>query len=271
MRKKKVVVFIFINFLITWGAWGIVIAMNRGPLTMDNPTYILYGLGGLLGPVIAAFATQRLYGTREEYRQFFRQLFQIKASFVWYAAIVIIPLVLAILPVILDRIFNGVFQVNFEPAYYMIIVMLPMMILGGGLEEIGWRGVLLPELLKGTSAVTATWIIAPIWALWHVPLWFMEGTVQQGTSFMPFVLSLVGNAFLLSAIYIRTNSIFLCILLHALINANSAYFSVSLGVWSETWGAVSQFLLCFIIFVALRSKKTSNGFSNREEIHSQHV
>jgi membrane protease YdiL (CAAX protease family) len=40
----------------------------------------------------------------------------------------------------------------------------------GLFEEIGWRGVLLPRLLAGRSAATASLMVWLIWAGWHAPM-----------------------------------------------------------------------------------------------------
>lgn len=254
---RKIYIFLLVNFLITWGAWGIVIAVNKAPLTPENSMYLLYGLGGLLGPVIGAFVAQRLCGTRDEFKSFLNQMMKAKVHFGWYIAIVALPFVLSIIPYTVEWIFTGAFVFRFETAYYSVFMMLPMMIVGGGLEELGWRGVLLPELLKKVSGMTATLMLAPIWALWHAPLWYIEGTVQNGSSFGLFVLSLLCSAFLLSAVYIRTKSILLCVLLHALLNANSAYFaaSVSFGTWSVAVNVIIQLTLCVGAFLLLDNKR----------------
>ena len=56
---------------------------------------------------------------------------------------------------------------------------LLLMILGGPLaEELGWRGFARDPLQKGRSALSASLILGVIWALWHLPLFFIEGTSQ---------------------------------------------------------------------------------------------
>jgi membrane protease YdiL (CAAX protease family) len=42
----------------------------------------------------------------------------------------------------------------------------------GVLEEIGWRGFLLPRLQTARSASMATLILFAVWAVWHVPMFF---------------------------------------------------------------------------------------------------
>jgi membrane protease YdiL (CAAX protease family) len=51
--------------------------------------------------------------------------------------------------------------------------MILMMFLGGGQEEIGWRGFALDRLLSRHNDFIASLILGTIWGLWHLPLWFM--------------------------------------------------------------------------------------------------
>ncbi len=50
-------------------------------------------------------------------------------------------------------------------------------------EEIGWRGYALDPLQKRLGALGASLVIGSAWALWHVPLFFLEGTFQHGLGF----------------------------------------------------------------------------------------
>lgn len=73
--------------------------------------------------------------------------------------------------------------------------------------------------------MTSTLILIPIWAAWHPPLWFINGTVQYGSNFGIFVISVTVLSILLTALYFETNSIYICVIFHALINS----FGVVIG------------------------------------------
>ena len=53
-----------------------------------------------------------------------------------------------------------------------------MVFLGGGQEEIGWRGYILPFLENKFGRWLGSGILGLIWAFWHLPLWFIPGTNQ---------------------------------------------------------------------------------------------
>jgi membrane protease YdiL (CAAX protease family) len=50
-------------------------------------------------------------------------------------------------------------------------------------EELGWRGYALDGLQRWTNAVAASLLLGMVWAVWHIPLFFMEGTYQYELGF----------------------------------------------------------------------------------------
>ncbi len=79
-----------------------------------------------------------------------------------------------------------------------------MLVIGGALEEPGWRGFGLPHLLETHTPVRATLILGLAWGIWHVPVYGPLGFI------VPLVL-----AFFYTYLWARTGSVLLAILLHA--------------------------------------------------------
>lgn len=75
-----------------------------------------------------------------------------------------------------------------------------VLLLGGGLEEPGWRGFGLPHLLESHSPVRATLILGLAWGIWHVPIYGPLGFV------VPMVL-----AFFYTFLWASTHSVLLCV------------------------------------------------------------
>jgi membrane protease YdiL (CAAX protease family) len=46
-------------------------------------------------------------------------------------------------------------------------------------EEFGWRGYLLPRLQTRHNALVSGLIVGVIWAIWHIPLFFLKGMSQN--------------------------------------------------------------------------------------------
>jgi CAAX protease family protein len=88
------------------------------------------------------------------------------------------------------------------PAYLQTLLITAVIF--GGQEEPGWRGYALPRLEQRHAPLVATLILGLGWGVWHIPLYGPLGFV------VPLVL-----AFFYTWLYNRTQSVLLCILLHA--------------------------------------------------------
>ncbi len=107
------------------------------------------------------------------------------------------------------------------PSIWVFIPVLMFMIfLGGGQEELGWRGYALPVLENKFGIWSANIILGVIWAFWHIPTWFITGTTQSHMNFGGFVLLMTGYSFILSWIRkISGNRSFSGLYAHGLANA----------------------------------------------------
>jgi membrane protease YdiL (CAAX protease family) len=207
------------TFTISWLAWGTLIALTDVRWTAyGRPLFMaLYVLGGL-GPTIAAYIA--MLATREQspLSEFHARLF----SWRWRWSAIALGL-----PVILVLASAGIASIA-DPAYVATLHLRPwyafvpaffVMILGGGLEELGWRGVAQPEAEYRAAPLLAGLFVGLIWAAWHLPLFYLPGVGQYGTNFPIFAVGVIGNALLLAWLYGRTKSILACIIFHASFNA----------------------------------------------------
>ena len=101
-----------------------------------------------------------------------------------------------------------------------------VMVLGGPLqEEFGWRGYALDRLQARYSALIASILLGIIWASWHLPLFFIAGSAQQGIELSFYHVSLIGIAIIMTWFHNNTKaSILTALLAHALINSISELF-----------------------------------------------
>ena len=85
-------------------------------------------------------------------------------------------------------------------------------------EEIGWRGLLVPELAKLTGFTRTALISGAIWALWHMPLIlfadYNSGT-PKGYALLCFAVLVLGISFPFAWLRLRSGSLWTGVLLHA--------------------------------------------------------
>lgn len=132
---------------------------------------------------------------------------------------------------------------------YAIVFMIPMMLLGGGLEEAGWRYILQPELEKKYNFIISTLLVSIIWWLWHLPLFYIQGVAQNELNYFAFGINILGLSFALAIIRRIFKSVWLCVLFHCIINSLSGIFIVNDNIWGNIFSAIILILVSLIILL----------------------
>lgn len=177
----------WIYFLITliwsWIFWIPIIFSNQEAYNMPN--FILFAIGGL-GPTIGALISLFLNNNHEEIRTYLNRLVNIKRiPLGWIFIIIFLQPLVSVLAVILNFFITGNFP-DFETTktflanpFNLIFFMISTFVVGPLPEELGWRGIALERLQKQRNALLSTLIVAFFWIIWHLPLFFMEGTFRK--------------------------------------------------------------------------------------------
>ncbi|MET3651547.1 CPBP family intramembrane glutamic endopeptidase [Dyella japonica] len=219
--SRRALVYLAAAFGISWMAWGALVALVQAQLTSYGrwSFMTLYVLGGL-GPTIAAYVA--VWRTRGEspLREFNHRVLRWRVKPVWYLMALCLPAVLGFIAIGVAVALKPALgeAVSFRPWYLFPLYFL-MTIIGGGLEELGWRGIAQEEWGRSIGASRAALMIGPIWAVWHLPLFFLPGVAQYHASFALFLVGVMGNALLFGWLYCHTRSILLCVFMHAASNA----------------------------------------------------
>lgn len=212
---SKLKKYLFSTFSITFLSWGMIAVytqIKNIPFGSSIALYILYILG-VIGPAIAGITVSKRSDSKEDFSMFLKSCYQPPKNLNWYLFIIVIVLVFSLLP------YFVVGGEQIVPVQY-ILLQIPIFILIGGLEEIGWRGFMLRELTKRIPALTSTLLVSIVWIFWHLPLFFIIGTYQYEYLNIPvFSISVISFSFLLSTVYYKTKSISLCIMTHAFCNS----------------------------------------------------
>jgi membrane protease YdiL (CAAX protease family) len=209
VARHALVFFFVLAFLFSWYPW--IIALVRGTASGPNP----------LGPLIAALLVSGLAEGRSGIRNLLGRLVRARIGFSSYAIIFGLPILIcavavAIMAMVGQRIaLPSATAVRELPERFIFILLF----IGLG-EEPGWRGFALPRLQKTHSPVIASLILAPIWALWHLPLMGNEFPLAIIPAFL---ISLLGGTLIQTWLFNRSKgSVFGQMLFHATVNTVGA-------------------------------------------------
>ena len=201
MKTKTLIPFLALSFGLTWGIVAILILFPDqistifGEIGLTNPLIILavYSPG-----IVGIFLVWRYYRLKGLV-SFFRRLTLWRMPLVWWLFLILgIPVVFytgaAIKGTIHDPLpFSSLSQVL--PALLLAFISL------GTIEEFGWRGVALPLLQRKLSPFWAGLILGIIWALWHIPAFFLSGMPQTAWAAGPYFLGIIALSVILTPMF----------------------------------------------------------------------
>jgi len=224
-NDKMVMQYLVLTFLMTYLAWGCLILGTAFEwIKMGTPVaWILHIVGGNAPPLVAFFVLKK-HGKVEGFKSFMKNAFAVKEPLMMYIIVLVLAAVYFGLPALMGGITNSL-------PIYIAVLSIPVMIIGGGLEELGWRYLLQPVLETRFGFITSTCMTACFWAIWHLPLFFIPGTSQYELSFGLFSISILGMSFALAVIYRISGSIWLCIFFHSVTNGFTASWTTDENLW----------------------------------------
>ncbi|WP_051286743.1 type II CAAX endopeptidase family protein [Paenibacillus taiwanensis] len=223
MSKQRTGLYLLFTYVLTYVSWTIyAIYIHRIDSTLNFSDHMgVLMLLGLMGPTISAYlaiACTKKHGGFKTYHQQFRWNF----GWRWLAIAIGLPILLGGLGYIFGFILEPEGMRSYEiRAFYTFLPALFSSIVFGGLEELGWRGLLLPSLLVRLGYYRSTLIVGVAWTLWHIPLFFIPDSGQYGNNFAIYMIELIGYSAILTWLYVRTSSVILAVLFHASFNAIS--------------------------------------------------
>lgn len=255
MDKKLVREYLILTFVLMalgWGSCGIISQLFD--LTISNPLLrVLFMIGGF-SPTVASYVALKRNQRISSFRAWLKEVFDVKHGFLTYFCVILFVFVYYFLGCTI----NG-FQMG--APVFMLVVILPMMLFGGGNEEVGWRMILQPELEKDFGFHGATLITAGIWWIWHFPLFFIRGTANSDMNFFLFGIMCLALSYALATIRKVSNGVFPCILTHCLINGLSAVLVFSLSAVSCIASLLVIFSLSLVICHYVNVKRSCGSTS----------
>lgn len=249
------------TFAITWSCWLSAIALG---VSFTSGAGVLLLLLGLTGPGIAGVGFVYLVYDDDGRADFWNRVKGIgRAGSRWLLVILLLPVVVTLVAALADTIVGGQGAAwgegiaEFGENPLAILPALFFATLPPILEELGWRGYALDRLQSNWSALSASLILGAVWAVWHLPLFFVEGSFQAesigfGTrGFWLFMIGIVALSVAFTWVYNHTaRSVFGIILFHGWINFTAETIEVADVFYYGTW------VLLAVLLVVLWGPKT---------------
>ena len=198
--SQALIAFLILTFGITWGLIGVYIlrpewaSATFGAISGSHPFFFI----ATWAPAISAFALLLYIVGPSGVKAFLARLLLWRCSFGWLAFVLIgVPVVYATGSLLK----GGPVLAPIPPeGIGVLVAVLFMMLFLGPVEEFGWRGVAQPILQRHVAPIWAGTIIGAIWGLWHLPAFFLAGTVFEGWNFLPFFVGNITLAVLVTPI-----------------------------------------------------------------------
>ncbi len=246
---KDYLIYTFLIMLLCWGSC-VICSLNGISLNDNYLLYLPYLLGGW-SPTIASFLTLKKNNKVANFKEWLKNIFDFKHNIFSYIMVIILG-ILFILPQCLISGYES------GAPLFAIIIMIPVMLFGGGLEEAGWRYILGPELEKKYKFVISTIIVSIIWWLWHLPLFYIQGVSQYGQNYLAFGMNVLGLSFALASIKKNTNSVWLCVLFHCIANSLSGIYIINNNIIGNIVTTIILIFSSLVLVKVNNKRKTFN-------------
>lgn len=216
--------FYALAFLFTWGFWITAIIIGDESV---SPAFMLLGL---LSP--AVIAVIMVFGSKSDalkadFKRKIIGFYRLKPVNILLGIILFLLIVFAsiIVSIIFGESFN---QLSFTDGFSFSIggaSALLTILLASSIEEIGWRGYGEDSVAQYFNWFTESVIFGFVWAIWHLPLFWIPGTYHYGLKelgagfVINFLVSVIPLGFITTWVYVKNNrSMLASIIFHLFVN-----------------------------------------------------
>ena len=262
LDRHPLAVFSAVTYALSWTCW-LVWSVLPGRPTLRTVAFVLGGFG----PFFAATLLTALSG--ESVRAWIGRVFRFRVAPRYYAVALGLPVVaLGLAGLTHWAVLGGTLTPESlpSPLEYPIILAL-VLLFGGGQEEPGWRGYLLPRLQEEHSSLRAALVVGVVWAAWHAPLFVLPGAIQNDIAPWLYLPQVVAMSVVLTWLTnVSRGSVLPAMLLHAGGNAVVNFYPVggAAGAVATTGYALLAAVVAVAAIAVTVWKGPSLGATTRE-------
>jgi membrane protease YdiL (CAAX protease family) len=262
--RYSLIGFCALTFAFTWACWLSIGLARAGWLQLPISQERLATLGQF-GPLIAAVVFSLRDGHAGGLRGLIGRCLHWRVHPLWFAIVLLLlPACLVSAICLHDGLQGKPFALPSlgDPATLFPHLMLTLLFGGPLGEEPGWRGFVLPRLRAAWHPIPASLLLGAIWALWHLPLWWIADVPAP---FWLYVVGVLPLTYLFTWVSEHTGgSVLLALLFHASLNTSLARLPVQ-PAWVEWTTMLWLVALTVAIFECRRSRRVYE----RSEIHQE--
>src|SRR5918993_4411683 len=217
VKRHPIITFFVLTYAITWAIESPLVFLTDSVTATQGLVLVI--LASNVPSAVAIVLTAIVLG-RGALRKLLARLLIWRVNPFWYLVVFLGPVALTGGVVLLNSLMGGpalsLGMTLVGAAIFFAFSVVPGSALG---EEIGWRGYVLPRLQSRMSALSAALLIAPLWGLWHLPLWLTGEPGRTPTLYTGFVVSAFAMSIIFTWVYNSTGgSLLMIVLLHATVN-----------------------------------------------------
>ena len=223
----SLLVFFLLTYAVTWPCFIAFGALASAPGSTAHPLAVLRQpvlyLGIFAPSLVALWLTRRAQG-RDGVIALLRRLFDWRVAARWYVFAIGYLLAIKLAVALLYRLATGAWpRFGQEPWVVIAVAIVGSTVMGGQAgEEIGWRGYALPRLAARIGLGWGSVVLGIVWALWHLPLFFIPEADTYGQSILVYVLQVTALSVAMAWLYGHAGgSLLLTMLMHSAVNQTS--------------------------------------------------
>jgi membrane protease YdiL (CAAX protease family) len=250
--KKKIITFLVITFILSIIFYGLIIRAGG----VEEDAAMIYVILLMWSPGVAGLITTFIYqrnlrgmgwGLGKPKYLAIGWLLPVLYTGIIYSAVWLFGLGQANFGAL-----DGNLMVQFLKALTIGVLSAAITAVG---EEIGWRGLLVPQMAKINSFTWTAVISGVIWGIWHLPLLFWGGYSSDAPTWwavLCFMVAITGLSFAFAWLRLASGSIWPAVLMHSAHNhffqgffdkitpgtGNTAYFTTEFGLGLAIMGVI---------------------------------
>jgi membrane protease YdiL (CAAX protease family) len=220
------------------GNLAAVYAITGLPIPAEAKPFLM-----VLVPLMLAVLLAALEDGRSGAAALLRKPFQWRIGWKWFLVTLALAFGLRLAASLLAVLLGWAESVQvraWDPLQFAVLILI--LFIAAALEEVGWRGFALPEMLRRYAALPSALITGVIWGLLHVAL-VLPGMIYAGHSAVAMLAELVGLSFIITWLYVQTGgNVFTGVLFHA---AQSFF-----AILNDGFSGEQQTMLVAVVYIA---------------------